>query len=208
MVLSLPWREARDHPPFLLALYLIMADVAIVIGHHPDAKGTALRIGEKTIQEYDLWRPFAEGLAASLEPEPAIVTRPNPDPDYELARRVNATGAECAVELHFNAWKEPSVSGTEMLHHADSEAGQYLAHLLHDHTAEALGTKRRGLKARRTPGDSWPFLGMTEMPAVIAEPAFGSHRGDAWKLLTRQPQLLLAYKEAIEQWFSDTGGAW
>ena len=43
-----------------------MPDVAIVVGHHPAAKGAALTGGERQIQEYDLWRPFADVLWAKL----------------------------------------------------------------------------------------------------------------------------------------------
>lgn len=173
-----------------------MSDVALVIGHHPEAPGAALRLGAHAMQEYELWSMVARELARTLEAEgvdTAVVERPNPQPDQALAERVNATGAEVAVELHFNAAATPEASGTEMLHWPGSHEGEKLAARLQRHTLEALKLNGRGLKAR---GDL-PFLELTEMQAVIAEPAFGSNSGDAWTLLSRLPDLMRAYRSAL-----------
>lgn len=178
-----------------------MADVAIVIGHHPDAKGAPLRVGHKLIQEYDLWMGFGQALVDSFPGKRAVlVTRPNPDPDQALADRINATGADCAVELHHNSYKDPSANGTEMLHHHASQGGKMLAHLLHESTVDALGTKRRGVKPKR----GYAFLSKTKMTAVIAEPGFATNESDAWALLTRQAPLLSEYRSAITRWLNDT----
>jgi len=180
-----------------------MPTVAVVIGHHPDAPGAALRLGEHTLHEYSFWRPFGRELVRSLQTVDIgahLVERPNPDPDQELADRINATGADAAIELHFNSYKNVDVEGTEMLHYTGSEGGEQLAVALLDKTTGAIGTVSRGLR----PKQGWPFLTLTEMPAVICEPAYGSNTGDAWKLMRKQMELLGAYRSALEAYFAGT----
>jgi len=172
-----------------------MADVAIVIGHHPDAPGAELRLGGCSTHEHELWVPFANELARGLEPSvsASLVERPNPQPDEALAARVNDTGAVCAIELHFNAAQSTAVRGTEMLHYDGSREGHKLAKLLQDHTTSVLDTRHRGTKRKV----GYPFLERTEMPAVICEPAFGSNKEDAFRLLSGLPALIGAYRQSI-----------
>ena len=183
-----------------------MPDVAIVVGHHPAAKGAALTVGDKRIQEYDFWDPFAYTLCARLSIygiEAERIYRPNERPDSELMRRVNDTGAELAIELHFNGFSDPRAQGSEMLYWHASEQGRLLADLLQHYTVRALGVHDRGLKGVRR-GRGAAFLRGTRMPAVICEPAVGTNPGDAWKLLTRQMHLVEAYAAAIADFLSET----
>ena len=183
-----------------------MPDVAIVVGHHPDAKGAALTVGERQIQEYDFWLPFAIALMGHpflLDITSTVVRRPNPKPDAELMRRVNDTGARCAIELHFNAFSDPRAQGSEMLYWHASDKGRLLADLLQQYTVRTLRVHDRGLKPVHR-GRGAAFLRGTRMPAVICEPAFGTNYGDAWKLLTRQMQLVEAYAGAIADFLSET----
>jgi N-acetylmuramoyl-L-alanine amidase len=172
-----------------------MSDVALVVGHHPNAPGAALALGGHSLHEHDLWTGFARELALTLEAEgltSSVIERPNEQPDQALADRVNDTEADAAIELHFNA-ASGKASGTEMLHWTNSTRGARLAWHLQKHATAALGLPSRGRKGRR----EFPFLQLTAMPAVICEPAFGSTPGDAWALLTRQPGLMKAYRDAL-----------
>ena len=183
-----------------------MPDVAIVVGHHPDAKGAALTVGDKQIQEYDFWLPFAIALMGHpflLDITSTVVRRPNPKPDDELMGIVNDTGARCAIELHFNGFTDPRAQGSEMLHWHTSEQGRLLADLLQQYTVRVLGVHDRGLKGVER-GRGAAFLRGTRMPAVICEPAFGTNPDDAWKLLTRQMQLVEAYAGAISNFLGET----
>ena len=183
-----------------------MPDVAIVVGHHPAAKGAALTIGERQIQEYDFWEPFAYGLRRCLywsDIRGHIVYRPNPKPDDELMGIVNDTGAKLAIELHFNGFSDPRAQGSEMLYWHASDKGRLLADLLQQYTVRTLRVHDRGLKPVQR-GRGAAFLRGTRMPAVICEPAFGTNYGDAWKLLTRQMQLVEAYAWAIADFLSET----
>lgn len=174
-----------------------MSDVAIVIGHHPDAPGAELELGPGSIHEYSFWKPFARELALTLEAEgiaATVVERPNEDPDEALAARVNGTNADAALELHFNSYDEPA-KGTEMFYWETSNRGEELARLLQEQVTDQLGTEYRRIEGKR----EFPFLRLTEMPAVICEPAFGSAPADAWRLLTGQADLLQAYRTAVSE---------
>lgn len=177
-----------------------MVDVAVVIGHHPDAPGAPLTLGGHTIHEYPLWKPFARELALTLLQEgvtPKVVERPNEDPDEALAHRVNKTGADAAVELHFNASRNEAASGCDMLHYPGSEGGKRLASELESRVVEALG-----VPARHRDTVDYPFTSLTEMPAVICEPAFGSNDGEAFKLMSSLPDLMRAYRDGIAAFLS------
>lgn len=171
-----------------------MADVAIVIGHHPDAPGAAMTLGRHTVHEHDFWAPFAHELAMTLEQSGVgadVVERPNEEPDEALAKRVNATGADAAIELHFNA-AGAQAWGTEMLHYPGSPKGKTLAQHLQRETVAALGLRDRGLVTK-----DWPFLELTDMPAVICEPWFATNPDDVAKALTQLPKLQRAYRNAL-----------
>ena len=183
-----------------------MPDVAIVVGHHPAAKGAALTVGDKHIAEYDFWLPFGSALMRHLDwcdITSTVVRRPNQRPDDELMGIVNATGARCAIELHFNGFSDPRAQGSEMLYWHASDKGRLLADLLQQYTVRTLRVHDRGLSGVMR-GRGAAFLRGTRMPAVICEPAFGTNYGDAWKLLTRQMQLVEAYAGAIADFLSET----
>jgi len=174
-----------------------MTDIAIVIGHHPDAPGATIRCGPHQWHEYDFWKPWANVLFGVLTGEGfdvSVIERPNPDPDHALAERINATGARCAIELHFNGFRDRAVHGTEMLYWNESWSGRNLADLLQDRVTDCLGTRNRGAKPIH---DGYPFLRLSTMPAVICEPGYGTNPQDANRLVRKQDLLLDAYRSAI-----------
>jgi len=173
-----------------------MSDVAVVIGHHRHSPGATLTVGTHTVTEYGLWKPFAFELTRTLTAsglDPRVVERPKPDPS-SVVPKINETGADAAIELHFNAAGDSRAAGAEMLHYESSGPGQRLAKTLLQNTVDALGVPRRGL----LPAKEYPVLRDTTMPAVIAEPFFGSHPGDVERALPRLPSLMRAYRDAIQ----------
>jgi len=174
-----------------------VADVAIVIGHHPDAPGATLTVGTHTVSEYTLWRPFAyelERTLAAVDVSAEVLERPDPDPS-SVVPRANETNADAALELHFNAAGDSRAAGAEMLHYETSDGGQRLAKALLRNTVDAIGVPRRGL----LPAKEYPVLRDTTMPAVICEPFFGSHPGDVERALPRLPSLMRAYRDALTE---------
>ena len=90
----------------------------------------------------------------------------------EQCRLANASGAEVAVSVHFNAC--PGGTGTEVWHYAGSSS-QGLAADMSARVAKALGLRDRGAKA--TTQLYW--LRHTDMPAVLVEVCFVDSAGDA-----------------------------
>lgn len=86
-----------------------------------------------------------------------------------------------------------------MLHWPTSADGEQLATLLQTHVMDALGTEPRRVVGTR----EFLFLRLTEMPAVICEPAFGTHPQDAWALLAHQTALLQAYRQALSAYLRE-----
>lgn len=173
-----------------------MADAAIVIGHHHDAQGATLELGGESVTEWEVWKDFGRELALTLWQKGVatdVVRRPNPKPDRALGNRVNQTAADVAIELHFNAAGAEEARGTKMLHWPNSKGGKRLASILQRTTLEQLGLPDRGTDGRGDLG----FLRHTSMPSVIAEPAFGSNQSDGFKLLSRLPELMQAYRTAL-----------
>jgi len=173
-----------------------MADVAIVIGHHPGAQGATLELAGESVSEWELWKDFGRELALTLWQKgiaTEVVRRPNPKPDRALGNRVNQTGADVAIELHFNAAAAEEARGTKMLHWPGSDGGKRLAQILQRTTLDQLGLPDRGTEGRSDLG----FLRHTEMDAVIVEPAFGSNQADGFKLLSRLPELMQAYRTGL-----------
>ena len=192
----------RHHAPTKshLAAAPVM-DLALVVGHHPDAQGATLSLSGHRTTEYKLWSPFARELALTLiqrDVDVDVIHRPNPDPDSDLMHEVNHTGADLAVELHFNA-ASGRASGSEMLYWPGSPKGKAFAEHLQAETVDALGNEDRGAKPR----SDLAFLEGTSMPAVIAEPFFGSSPKDAFRGVTRLPDLMQAYRTAILQALTD-----
>lgn len=168
--------------------------VAITVGHHPDAPGAILRLADRSVSEFPLWRPFAYELSRTFPAgvDAPVVERPNPKPDDALGAAVGETDPDCAIELHFNAWSGSEASGTKMLHWPGSD-GEDLAAFLLGETLDALELQDDGLEARKDNG----FLRNTPCPAVVCEPAFGTNSKDAFIVLTRLPRLMRAYRNAV-----------
>lgn len=182
-----------------------MADVAIVIGHHHHAQGATLGLSGEGVTEWELWKDFGRELALTLWQKGVateVVRRPNPKPDRALGNRVNQTGADVAIELHFNAAGAQEARGTKMLHWPGSKGGERLAQILQRTTLNQLGLPDRGTEPR----DDLGFLRYTEMDSVIVEPAFGSNESDGFKLLSRLPELMQAYRSGLMQWIGEVDG--
>lgn len=166
---------------------MMIDHVAVAIGHHPDAPGAALQVGDHTTHEYDLWQPFARVFRTLLQRkgiDVSVLQRPAPEAIREVAEVANKAQADVAIELHYNAAENSDAVGSECVHWPDAGRASHVGRVLAASASDTLGTPNRGVKPMRL-----PFLGATKMPAIITEPAFGSNESDAWKLLNGQMKL-------------------
>jgi N-acetylmuramoyl-L-alanine amidase len=130
----------------------------------------------------------------------ACVINKYPRPGYTeaikwLAWELGKRGAECAVELHFNASDSPASHGHEWLHWHASGRGRALAQGLQHEMCQAFpDIRNRGLVSiDSTKSRGGFFLEHTPCPAVIAEPFFGSNRGE-WELFKAERE---AYAQVL-----------
>ena len=149
--------------------------IAIVVGHNARAQG-AVRVTDR-VSEY-VWNSDLAERIARLDPASVRVFKRTPG-SGEISRvygQVAAWGADCAVELHFNAFHDPSAHGCETLHGA-AAASRDLAALLQRHMLGALGNRDRGL-IRRTSGGGSTAVNQRAQPVALVEPYFGSNPGE------------------------------
>lgn len=186
---------------------------ALVVGHRRSSQGAVSADGRT---EWSFNRALAKRIKEEVEGvEVVIVYRDDDERGYtKLPAKVNDTGADAAIAMHFNSFEErpgqPEVSGSEMLYWQGSEGGQRLADLLLAEVLETLNLPNRGLKPTRRRHPDGPMQGRimrgswilmkTAMPCVLAEPFFGDNPHDWQRATERMDLLASAYARAIEQY--------
>jgi N-acetylmuramoyl-L-alanine amidase len=172
--------------------------IALIVGHEPKAPG-ATSCGH--VSEFDWNTQIAAEVQTRLAQSQVVrlvrVWRA-PEGYSALPGKVNATGADAAVELHFNA-SNGAGRGTECLHFAGSKRGEIAALLFQTMIVEALGLRDRGLKPCAASDRGGLFLAKTNMPAVIVEPFFGDNALDWQRATARRADLVRAYATALEE---------
>lgn len=97
-----------------------------------------------------------------------------------MAARLNAGKYSLAIELHFNAAATATANGTECLHWYGSKKGKLIARDLSEEIVAVYGTTLRGVQGTRALANvhdrGYWFTALTNVPAVIVEPFFGSHQ--------------------------------
>lgn len=101
-------------------------------------------------------------------------------PSYS-AYAANATGADMAIEFHFNAAGTPTACGCEVLHWGGSPTGRAFAAALSASLAEIQGVRDRGPLGIHTAADrGYAAFAKSRMPFFMVEPCFaGSNPQEA-----------------------------
>lgn len=155
--------------------------IAVVVGHTPRRdKGAFSPYLLQSEQPYNLQVALQ---LKSLAPELYDVHTHTFQEYYKrqlaMSAKLNAGGYRLAVELHFNAASSPTANGTYCLYWYGSKKGKAVAQAISADICKAFGTKLRavnGAQALVNEQDrGYWFTALTNMPAVIVEPFFGSH---------------------------------
>lgn len=159
--------------------------IAICVGHSRQGDCGALSIdGHTTEYEYncDLAQRISDKIRKPIRIYDSYSGNGYTSAMRWLARKLKEDGAELAVELHFNS-ASSKATGHEWLHWHSSEKGRLLARALRDSMEDAFPLfTSRGIKARAKGSRGAAFLRLTSMPAVIAEPFFGSRDDPDWDI--------------------------
>lgn len=167
---------------------------ALIVGHEPTKPGASSVTGET---EFDYNKDLARQIEALVDPKYCRVELVYRNGYSKLPGIVNATNADFAVELHFNASNAGAARGTEMLYWHKSGYGKMLATVLQRKIVGALDLRDRGILPRDLEARGGYLLGKTRMPCVIAEPFFGDNDEDWHVATTRKATLARAYADAI-----------
>lgn len=118
------------------------------------------------------------------------------------AAACNSTGADLAIEFHFNSADSPAATGTETLYWESSPKGKLAAALVNDAMVKVLELKNRGLKpVNRHSARAVSYFAKTRMPAVLVEPAFAaSNPQDNERLQNRVREFCVEVARAINEW--------
>lgn len=96
-----------------------------------------------------------------------------------MAAKLNVGKYRLAIELHFNAASSPTANGTYCLYWYGSKVGKHVAESISQDIAKRFKTTLRavnGAQALVNEHDrGYWFTALTNMPAVIVEPFFGSN---------------------------------
>lgn len=177
--------------------------VALCIGHSPKDGGAVTT--DRKFSEFAFWKAHLPKLKAALEArghDAVICNRADAGGTSPscAAAACNATGADLAIEFHFNSAYSSSASGTETLYWHNSIRGQRAAEWINQRMVEVLGLPNRGIKAVTHNDDrAFNFFRKTGMPAVLVEPCFAaSNVTDNDRLQLRINALCDAIADAVD----------
>jgi len=176
--------------------------LGIVVGH-TRKDGGAVAVEGTIPQEYAYNTKLAQDMLNIAANREGLIVRVFYRDDigirgaYKLS---DAWGANCTIELHYNAAANPKATGTETLH-SGTKRSKSLAKHVQKRMVKALNLRDRGLKDRST-GRGSTSLRAGRAPAIIVEPGFGSNFNDAKTLLRKRRELAQAYIEGAADWWN------
>jgi N-acetylmuramoyl-L-alanine amidase len=192
---------------------MINQKLAIIIGHTDNNSGASMIAPYDYIQEYE-YNTVLAGIISAIAGDRKIKCK------VILRDGIGIAGAyaealeyeaDAIIELHFNAFSEGSVKGTETLY--GNISGSYeLASAVHEQICEIMertvgkGDRGTRLKERKDRGGRNVNNG-TEIPSILIEPFFGSNRTDCINGLINMKEIaeaiLVGFLDFI---YNDTSG--
>lgn len=109
-----------------------------------------------------------------------------------LSDELDRFGADCALELHFNAANKKA-QGFEYLYWHSSSRGKELAAAVHRAHSAAFGGVDRGVKPKTSADRGSGFLSGPACPSIICEPFFGDNPSEWREFGSESAQEALAH---------------
>jgi len=177
--------------------------LALVIGHNTRARG-AVRVADG-VTEYD-WNTNLAEMIKAHDPANIRIFKRQAGLGYsrEIDRvyaEVDAWGADCSVELHFNASANSSARGCLMLS-SGSKGSLALAEAMQRECLRVLENPDRGVVVRNRHDRGGRSLWQGKAPAILTEPYFGSNRQECMRADASIDQLAEAHYRAVKAWMN------
>jgi N-acetylmuramoyl-L-alanine amidase len=171
--------------------------IAIVIGHNSKAQGAVRITDERT--EFD-WNGELASIIEEHDPCGVKVFRRERGGGYsrEIDRvyaEVDAWGADCSLELHFNSSANARANGGLTLS-SGSTGSLALANLVRERVAKVLNNTDRGVEVRGRHARGGRSLWQGRSPAIMTEPYFGSNPKECNNALMFMDEMAEAYYRA------------
>lgn len=172
--------------------------IAIVIGHNSRAQG-ATRITDGK-SEY-VWNGHLAELIQSIDPKSVRVFRRVYGGGYsrEIDRvygEVDAWGADCSIELHFNGSPDPKAEGCLTLSSGTSGSID-LAEKVQANMLAVMENQDDGIQIRRRGDRGGRSLWAGRAPAILIEPYFGGNARFCHVADARKDELAEAIYEGV-----------
>ncbi len=150
--------------------------IAIVVGHNAKARG-AVRVTDG-VTEFE-WNTDLAEIIQDHDPANIKIFKRVRGGGYsaEIDRvyaEVDAWGADCSIELHFNGSSNPRSTGCLTLSSGTS-GSMALAGYVQPLMLAAMGNEDDGIQARGRKDRGGRSLWQGRSPAIMAEPYFGSN---------------------------------
>lgn len=153
--------------------------IAIVVGHNIRAQG-AQRITDGKSEYF--WNSRLADLIQTHDQDGVRIFHRTPVGGYsaEIDRvyaQIDAWGADCSVELHFNGASDPRAKGCLTLS-SGTNGSMALAQEVHRRMLAVMGTEDDGIEVRSRTDRGGRSLWQGRAPAIMAEPYFGSNAAE------------------------------
>ena len=116
----------------------------------------------------------------------------------------NWFGADLAVSIHLNAFNGVA-NGTECICFQRGSKGQYLASCIQQRLVDLLGTYNRGVRFEedKPKEKRLSFIMLTNMPAVIVEPAFIDNDDECMLVVNHKEEIAKAIADGIMEYINE-----
>jgi len=195
--------------------------LGVVVGHTKNSRG-AHSDYLNGVREYDYWSEFADILVKygnSLGVK-VVVEKRNDGGIKGAYLRLKKHKPDAFIELHFNSFKSPKATGTEVLYcnHFDekglneivfasmiSKAMADITGLPMRHSATVNGKRVQGLKTIAKKGERgyYNLMQTIKTPSILTEPFFGSNPDDSKAFDDNKNKVAKAMIEAFIAWMNE-----
>ena len=173
---------------------LVAGNAGHCIGADPGALGSKITEAELAAKYVKLINQYLEaaGVSTIFIQEDSL---------SQICRIANDNDADLFYSLHFNSAENPTATGTETFHHANSERGRLFAQCVQTQLVNTLGLPDRGLKT-----NGLYVTRNTNMPGILIEVGFINNPTEEDILINRMDDACRAIARGVTDYIQAVYG--